>query len=77
MALTKVHQATFRTLRRAFANDQVALVECTIKATGEQVPVVCAISPGFYAIVPLAQLFAGNPYDLLEVPTPKLLRGAR
>jgi hypothetical protein len=75
--LSKVHQATFRTLRRAFAKDQVALVECTVKATGERVPVICAISPGFFAILPLAQLFTGNPYDVLEVPSPKLVRGGQ
>jgi hypothetical protein len=74
--LTKRHQAIFRTIRRAFANDQVALVECTVKATGEQVPIICAISPGVFAIVPLAQLIT-DPYDVLEVPSPTLVRGGR
>jgi hypothetical protein len=75
--LTKLHQAVFRTIRRAFSNDQVALVECTVKTTGERVAVICAISPGTFAIVPLAQLFSGNPYDVLEVPTAKTVRGAQ
>jgi hypothetical protein len=75
--LTKFHQATFRTLRRAFQNDQVALVECTVKATGEKVPVICAINRAVFAVVPLAQLLTGNPYDVREVPSPKIVRGGQ
>ena len=70
MALTTSHKANFRTILRAFANGQVALLECTIKTTGEQVAVICAVSHvrEEFAVVPLAQLFTSNPCDVLESP---------
>jgi len=70
VALTKSQKANFKTILRAFANGQVALMECTMKATGEQVAVICAVSQvrEEFAVVPLAQLFTGNPCDVLEPP---------
>ena len=70
MALTKSQKANFKTILRAFANGQVALMECTMKATGEQVAVICAVSRvrEEFAVVPLAQLFNDSPYDVLESP---------
>ena len=70
MALTKSHKANFKTILRAFANSQVALMECTNKGTGEKVAVICAVSHvrEEFAFVPLAQLFNGNPCDVLESP---------
>jgi len=70
MALTTSHKANFKTILRAFANGQVALMECTNKGTGEQVAVICAVSHvrEDFAVVPLAQLFNGSPCDVLEPP---------
>jgi Family of unknown function (DUF6117) len=71
MALTQFHQASFKTIQRAFANSQVALLECTLRATGEKVAVICGVYPlgrGESVFIPLAQLFPGNPYDTIEPP---------
>jgi len=45
MALTQFHQASFKTIQRAFANSQVALMECRLRATGEMVAVICGVYP--------------------------------
>jgi len=74
MAILKGHKAQFETLKQAFANGDIALMECQRKDTGEIVSVICAVnvtgrSKKFeYRFVPFAQLFNGNPYDLLEPP---------
>jgi Family of unknown function (DUF6117) len=71
MALTQFHQGTFKTIQRAFANSQVALMECRLRATGEMVAVICGVYPlgrGESVFIPLAQLFPGNPYDTIEPP---------
>jgi len=72
MALTQFQQASFKTIQRAFANSQVALVECKLRATGEKVAVICGVYPlrgEDVLFIPLAQLFNGNPYDTVEPPT--------
>jgi Family of unknown function (DUF6117) len=71
MALTQFHQGTFKTIQRAFANVQVALMECRLRATGEMVAVICGVYPlgrRESVLIPLAQLFPGNPYDTIEPP---------
>jgi Family of unknown function (DUF6117) len=71
MALTQFHEATFKTIQRAFANGQVALMECKLRATAEMVAVICGVFPLGRAesvFIPLAQLFPGNPYDTIEPP---------
>jgi hypothetical protein len=72
MALTQFHQASFKTIQRAFANGQVALVECRLRRTGEMVAVICGVyplGPGESVFIPLAQLFPDNPYDTIEPPS--------
>ena len=57
MALTQFHQASFKTIQRAFANSQVALLECRLRRTGEMVAVICAVFPlrdGESVVIPLA-----------------------
>jgi Family of unknown function (DUF6117) len=69
MALTHFHQASFKTIQRAFASGNVALMECKLRATGKRVGVICAVFPlgqGDSVFIPLVQLFDGNPYDVLE-----------
>jgi hypothetical protein len=68
----KEHKKNFETLSRAFALGHVALMECTVKATQEKVAVVCAVAfdGKEYLFTPFAALFNGNPFELLEPPTP-------
>lgn len=72
MSLTEAHKKNFDTLKKAFSNDDVALLECIDKATGNPVPVICATyeidKPGHIVFVPFARLFTENPYDQLEPP---------
>ncbi|MDP2662063.1 MAG: DUF6117 family protein [Dehalococcoidia bacterium] len=60
----------YETLLEAAKNGALALVECTDKLTGEYVAVVAAVNRpmGDYELVPLARLFPGNPYDLVDPP---------
>jgi len=72
MALTQFQQASFKTIQRAFANSQVALMECRLRATGDMVAVICGVYPlrdEDVLFIPLAQLFNGNPYDTVEPST--------
>jgi hypothetical protein len=72
MALTPFHQGTFKTIQRAFANGQVALMECRLRRSGEMVAVICGVYPlgrEESVFIPLALLFDGNPYDTIEPPS--------
>ena len=69
--LSEVQTNNFDTLIHAVENHDVALMECTIKATGEKVAVICASykdEEGRQVFVPFAQLFNGDPYEILEPP---------
>jgi hypothetical protein len=71
MALKSGDRSNFETLQRAAGNGDLALIETTDKATGKYVAVVAAVwrnEVGEYEIVPIARLFAGNPYDELNPP---------
>jgi Family of unknown function (DUF6117) len=69
------HKKNFNTLCKVFKEGSQALVACKLKATGEEVAVICAIThddtegEGSYNITPFAMFFNGNPYELLEDPT--------
>ncbi len=72
MALQPGHQQNFKTLLTAAQHQDLALVECQDSHTGQPVPVICAVNyepDGGIALVPLAQLFADNPYDTLTPPS--------
>lgn len=71
MTTVKNHSENFKTLRRAFVNGHVALMECTEKATGEKVAVICAVvfDGKEYTFTPFARFFNDNPYDVLIPPT--------
>ena len=64
------HEENFESLRMAFLNGDVALMECTVKATGEKVAVICAMTKeeSEYKFVPFAQFFNGNPYEIVDPP---------
>jgi hypothetical protein len=73
------HQDNFDTLNEAFKNDDVCLMDCIEKATGEHVAVICAttIDPKTkeYVMVPFARFFNGNPYEMLINPSdPKYIK---
>lgn len=71
MAITKGHTANFETLKRAFANGDVALMECTDAKTGSPVVVLCMVGRdgGDYTFTPAAKFFDGNPYEEVLPPT--------
>ena len=70
MAIAKGHGTNFETLRKAFASDDVCLLECTEKATGKPVVVLCMVNRvgEDRVFVPVARMFSGNPYDELIPP---------
>jgi hypothetical protein len=64
------HADNFETLKRAFADGQVVLLDCIEKDTNEHVAVICALSwDGEQChFTPFAKFFNGNPYELLLCP---------
>lgn len=73
MSLLPGHRANFDTLRQAFLSGDVALMECQLAATGENVAVICAANrqdDGGVAFVPFAMFFNDNPYRLVNPPSP-------
>jgi len=72
MTIVQQHSHNFETLREAFLNRDVALLECQLKTTGELVAVVVAVNRdgNEFAFVPIAMMFNGNPYECLNPPNP-------
>ena len=70
--IAQEHAANFETLTRAFDHNQVCLMDCVEKATGEHVAVICAVAKvgEEFEFTPFAKFFNGNPYELLIPPTP-------
>jgi hypothetical protein len=68
--ITKGYRANFETLKKAFKNKAVALMECTDAVTGKPVIAICAVNTvnGEYEFSPLAKMFDGNPYEELNPP---------
>jgi len=53
-------------LAAAFVNRDIAVIECQVIATGEVVPVICAVNRQQgrrMDLVPFAELFRGDQYD--------------
>jgi hypothetical protein len=73
MPLSAGDKRNFHTLRRAMLAGDAALLECQLVATGSSVAVVCAanrLEGGGAEFVPLAMLFADNPYHAVNPPNP-------
>ena len=73
MAIAKGHKQNFDTLRRAMLGGDAALLECQLAVTGEPVAVICAtnrLAEGGAEFVPLATLFDGDPYTIINPPDP-------
>jgi hypothetical protein len=77
MAIPQHHMNNFNTLQRAFAQGQVALVECKDERNGEIVYAIAAVQqssiivPGQdpeVEIIPFAQMFNDNPFEFLAPP---------
>ena len=72
--IVECHKDNFETLRRAFKDEAVCLMDCVEKASGEHVAVICAttlVKEGgkeLYKFVPFARFFNGNPFELLMPP---------
>lgn len=68
----KAQSKNFETLRRAFSEGDVALVECLVNATGEKVATVCAVTRDRDEVVftPFAVMLNGNPFEMLSPPDP-------
>lgn len=69
--IVQQHKQNFETLKRAFLDGQVCLMDCTLQSSGEHVAVICAVSPqgDQMELVPFAMFFNGNPYELLNPPS--------
>ncbi len=64
------YRINFDTLNQAFSDGAACLLECNERTTGRPVYVICAVNrrgPD-YELVPFAQLFDDNPYELLAPP---------
>lgn len=75
MAIPDAVSANFDTLQRAADNGDLAVMECTKRETGETVYVVCAVyrdEDEMFNLVPLAQMFTGNPYEQIDPPAPEV-----
>jgi hypothetical protein len=71
MTLAIGHKQNFDTLQQAFGQGDVALMQCQLASTGEEVAVICAanrLPDGGVEFAPFAMLFNGNPYELLNPP---------
>jgi len=69
--IVQKHQKNFNALSKAFANNDVCLMDCIERATGEHVAVICAMhreEDGQIAMTPFAKFFNGNPYEMLISP---------
>ena len=70
MAIGKGDKQNFETLLNAAKHDDLALLECQDITTGEKRSVLCAVnrSQDGFEFIPLAKLFAANPYEELRPP---------
>lgn len=76
MAIPKGHRANFNTLQKAFAQGDVALMECVDRKTKKPVFVLCAVEHHTdpkeeFVMKPFAKLFDGNPYEEVDPPEAK------
>jgi hypothetical protein len=72
MSLLPGHRTNFDTLQRAALNNDLALMDCRHRDTGEPIAVLSAanrLPRGEIGFVPLAMLFNDNPFDFLVPPT--------
>jgi len=75
--LRKWNKANFKTLLRAAASGDLALMEVRRRADGKVVAALCAVGfdpndgkGGTYGITPFAIMVEGNPFDMFDPPDP-------
>jgi len=63
--------SNFESIKRAFENGDVALLECQLRSTGEKVAVITAVNREGeeFGLVPFAVMLNGNPYEMLNPPS--------
>ena len=72
--IVQEHEANFETLKQAFKDSAVCLMDCIERWTGEHVAVICTVHRESgkwgeeFAFTPFARFFNGNPYDVLVNP---------
>ena len=69
--LSDIDRTNFDTLQRASRRGEVLLMECQLVATGQPVPVLCAVNASAdqtLELVPFAMLFSGDPYEQVSPP---------
>ena len=62
-------QRNLNMLATAFENHDIAVIECQVIATGQIVPVICAVNRqpgGRMELVPFAELFRGDQFERLS-----------
>ena len=71
MAIGKGDKLNFEMMLEAAKQGDLALLECIDSSSGEVRSVVCAVnrSGETFEFVPLAKLFAGDPYEEVMPPT--------
>lgn len=69
-AIPKWARQNFQQMLKAASNDHLALLSCKSKATGEPVYAICMVNRvnGEFEFMPVARLFEGNPFEMLEPP---------
>lgn len=69
------YRNNIKTIIRAAKDDRLAIMVCQDKVTKQELAVVCAVSndkeQNDLVFVPLAKMFAGNPYEELNPPNPE------
>lgn len=70
MAISEGYKHNFQMISLAGKNEDLCIMECTDKATGKPVIVLCAaqIEDEMVEMIPLAKLFDGNPYEEVLPP---------
>lgn len=71
MSLKPGDVANFETLKRAFAEGNAALLECTDAKTGEYRAVLCAVQRDGddFLMIPFGNLCTTNPFDEYKPPS--------
>lgn len=71
MSLTQADRQNFATLKQAFANGDVALVEMTETQTGKTQPAICAVGEqdGKPTFMPFAFLVTELPFPRFQFPS--------
>ena len=71
--IPKYMKTNYETLLRAAENGHLALLESTRISDGEQVYLLCGVTPpseedGIHYLTPFAEMINGNPFKLYEPP---------